>query len=143
VSVRLGEDVPPPSQPLEASIDRVWAALPAVYAQMGIKVTYRDSTAYALGNRRFTDRQAAGRAVADLVRCGHQGAGPSAVSGHRITLSIVTSLRAEARDRTTLVTAIRGTAEPVEGTSTSRVRCVSNGDLESRVYQLVAARIKT
>ncbi len=142
VSIRLGDEGPAPSGTLEAPIERVWAALPVAYQTLGIAAPVRDSLARSFGNRRFTERRAAGKATADLVHCGNEGAGPSAIAGHRIQLSILTRLRAETGTRTVLTTEISGVAESVEGTSTGRVRCVSRGELEHRIYQLVAAQLK-
>lgn len=143
LSIRLGGEVAQPSGTLDAPIERVWEALPVVYQTLGIAAQVRDSTGrHVFGTRRFTERRAAGKATADLVRCGNQGAGPSAVAGYRIQLTILTTLRSEAAGRTTLITEITGVGESVEGTSTGRVRCVSTGELERRVFQLVAAQLK-
>lgn len=142
VTIRLGEDVAPPSGTLAAPVERVWAALPVAYRTLGIGAQIQDSVRRAFGTHRFTERRVAGKATADVVRCGNQGAGPSAVAGYRIQLSIVSTLRIEAVDRTALTTEITGVAQSVDGTSTGRVRCVSTGELEHRIYQLVAAQLK-
>lgn len=140
LSIRLGGEVAEP-RTLDATLDRVWEALPVAYQTLGIAAQVRDSTGRVFGTRRFTERRAAGKATADLVRCGNQGAGPSAVAGYRIQLTILTTLRSEAAGRTTLITEITGVGESVEGTSTGRVRCVSTGELEHRIYQVVAAQL--
>lgn len=141
-TILLGREGATPTGILPAPIDRVWDALPVAYQTLDIPVQVREPGERALGTRRFTGRRLGGRATEDLVRCGNQGAGPSAVGRYRILLSIVTTLRAESPDRTALTTEVEGVAEPIEGTSRSRVRCVSTGEVEQWVYRLVEAQLK-
>lgn len=141
-TILLGREGATPTGSLPAPIGRVWDALPVAYQSLGIPLQVHEPGEHAFGTRRFAGRRLGGRATEELVRCGNQGAGPSAVGRYRIQLSIITTLRAESPDRTALTTEVEGVAEPVEGTSRSRVRCVSTGDLEQWIYRLVAAQLQ-
>lgn len=137
--IRVG-GISPSSVTLPVPPERVWPALAEAYGVLGIRTDIRDSVRRVLGTRRFTQSRLGNKDVKDLIRCGNQGAGPSAASAHRVQLSIVSSLVASGGG-TVLMTEVSGVAEPVEGTSTSSVRCVSKGDIEQRIHGLVAARV--
>lgn len=141
VSVRLSEQAEAATVLLQASPEVVWVLLPEVYESLGIAAEIHDAEARAYGTRRFAQNRLGGKRTAEFVRCGHQGAGPSAASNYRVRLSIVSTLGSAPGVGTRLVTEVSGSATPVEGTSTAAVRCVSTGELEQRINALVAERL--
>lgn len=142
VMVRINNDESGMTRTLDAAPERVWAVLPAVYGELGIPVEVSDANARAFGNRRVTVQRIGGERTSSWVRCGNEGAGPSAMSGYRVQLSILTSLQPAGAGKTTLTTQIGGHGTTIEGTSTSRVLCATTGRLEQRIAQMIAARLE-
>jgi len=141
--VRLDPEMAGITVPLDASPDRVWTVLLEVYQALGVPAEINDATTWSYGTRRFSQSRLAGRRVAEFVRCGHEGAGASAMSAHRIRLSIVSSLKPARGGKTVLQTEVGGSATSIEGTSTAPVRCVSEGQLEQQIHAQVIQRLGT
>lgn len=139
--VRLDTEPVGATAQLDAPPARVWALMPEVYEALGIPAEINDAGARSYGTRRFSQSRVAGKRVAELVRCGHEGAGASAMSAHQIRLSIISSLQPAPDGRTALRTEVAGSAAPVEGTSTRPVRCVSLGEIERRIQTLLVERL--
>jgi hypothetical protein len=125
----------------QAPLDTVWSRLPAAYETLGIRAEVLDPRAWTFGTQRFTGRNLAGKRTIDLVYCGHEGAGPSAVRATLVRLSVVSVLKRLASGDTELTTEVTGTSTPMDGTSTAATRCVSNGELEQRIADAVRARL--
>lgn len=140
VAIRLSESHEPATVTLDAPLERVWSIVPEVYQALGIPAEINDPGARVYGTRSFAQSRLGGKRTADYVRCGNEGAGPSAVSGYRVRLSVVSSLRSAPGGKTVLATEVNGSATPVEGTSTAAVRCASTGALEQRIHSLVSER---
>lgn len=141
--VRLNEESGGTTAIVAASPDRVWALLPEVYQELEIAGDVLDASTRTFGIRSYTQSRLAGKRTAELVRCGNQGAGPSASGAYRTRLSITTTVQPEAADRTRLTTEVSGSATSVEGTSTGAVRCVSTGELEQRIRKLLLQRLSS
>lgn len=141
VTVRLSENAGVAPLRLDAPLERVWEALPAVYETLGIPVEVNDASTRTYGTRRYTYGRLGGKRTMDYVRCGHQGAGPSAVSSYRVRVTIVSSVGPAPDEKSVLATEVTGVAMPVDGTSTGAVRCVTTGDLERRIHSLVAEQL--
>ena len=135
--IRLNNDSKSVSVTLDAPPDKVWKVLPAVYGRLGISTEISDAFARMTGTTTFTQSRLAGKRTLDWIRCGNQGAGPSAGGMYRIRLSISSTARAGQDGKTDLVTDVSGTATRMEGTSTGAVACVSTGELEQRIVQVV------
>lgn len=137
-SIRLAPEQLMVETEIRAGVDRAWLVVPRVYAALGIGGEVLDSRALVYGARRFTKSRVGRTPVSDYVRCAFLGAGPSAAGGYRTQLSIVTRIEGSSSEWTTVSSQISGTATAVEGTSTDAVRCVSNGNLERLIAQMVA-----
>lgn len=138
VSIRIAADQLVVETDVNADLERAWLVLPAVYSALGIDGQVLDSKARVYGTRRFTKSRVGNTRVSSYVRCAFQGAGPSAASGFRTQLSIMTRLESSTAEWTTVSSQISGTATSVEGTSTDAVRCVSNGNLERLIARMLA-----
>jgi hypothetical protein len=141
LEIRTGDPSRAVSSVIAAPVDSVWAHLPGVYAKMGIEAEVNDAARRRYGTMRFARRGLMGRPTGDWVRCGHQGAGPSAVSGRRIRLRILTSVKPEGAERARAETEVEGDATTIEGASTAPVRCVSTGEIERRLRDELARRL--
>jgi len=139
--IRLSDE-PVATTVIEAPIERVWALLPGVYETIGVPGEIDDAATRAYGTRRFTSNRLDKNRTDSFVRCGNEGAGPSAGGAYRMRLAIVSTLRSAPEDRTLVSTELTGSAVAAEGTSTGVVRCVSNGGLELRIRALLVERLK-
>ena len=139
--IRLSDE-PSAATVIEAPLDRVWALLPGVYETIGVAGDIDDAAARVYGTRRFTSNRLDKNRTDAFVRCGNEGAGPSAGGAYRMRLAIVSTLRSAAEGRTLISTEVTGSAVAAEGTSTGVLRCVSNGGLEQRIRKLLIERLK-
>jgi hypothetical protein len=116
----------------KASVDKVWAVLPAVLADAGIPVGLSDPTTKTIGNRLLRVRHSLGkRRLSAIIDCGQSAVGASADS-YDVILSVVTTLFAASDQTTELRTLVTGTASQ-PGNSGVSTRCTSTRVLESRI----------
>lgn len=139
-SFRINSQVTAIEHPLGAPADSVWAALPEVLREMGIAPQMNAAGDRTIGNQRITARRVAGDRTDNYVRCGNQGAGPSAMAAMRVRLSLLTTVRPESDTRSRLFTEVTGTATPVEGSGGTTL-CASTGALEKKLAEALAARV--
>ncbi|HEY0024152.1 MAG TPA: hypothetical protein VGB24_14650 [Longimicrobium sp.] len=142
IRIQLSAADPGTPVSLNGSRDDAWAALPQVYASLGLHADLVDPATHRYGAQRVTQVRIGERRTRDLVRCGNDGAGPSSASGHRIQLSIVSRLTASAGGKSDVTTEVAGWATSVEGGSTGAVRCVSTGELEQQIATRLAAALR-
>lgn len=138
VSIRIAADQLVVESEVRAPVERTWSILPRVYAALGIDGQILDSEARVYGNRRFTRSRVGKARAGNYVRCAFEGTGPSAASGYRTLLSIVTRVESSGPEWTTVSSQVSGSATSMEGTSTEAVRCVSNGELERLIAKMLA-----
>lgn len=138
--VRLSVDPQRFRVTVDAGADRVWSVLPEVYRSLGIPAEVSDPASRVYGSRRVTVNQIGGKRTSSWVRCGHEGSGASAMSAYRYRLTVLSTVSPTPDGRAVVDTEVSGAATPVEGTSSGAVHCVSNGGLEQRLGELVAAR---
>lgn len=129
----------PATSTVEADAERVLALLPQVFDALGVEIDVNDPDARAVGVLKFTKRRIAGEPTERLVRCGNDGAGPSAMSVYRIQLSVLTRVQPMAGGMTAVQTEVRGDAMPVDGSSSARTLCVSNGRIEQMILERLRA----
>lgn len=141
ISFRLRNDDPGAAHHVGARADRVRALLPEVFLELGVPDAGMDREGLVFGSRRITTSRLGGERLTSWVRCGNEGgAGPSAASSYRPTLSLLVTLRPDG-ERTWVTTQVGGSATSVGGTGSDAVMCVSTGRLEKRVEELLAARL--
>jgi hypothetical protein len=141
ITFRLQEDTRGVERVVAAPVDRVRAALPEAYAALGITGAGTDPANGVFGSPKVTAARLDGERTSVYVRCGNDGAGPSAGMGYRIQLSVLTSL-AEEGGRTRVTTRVGGFGSPVGGSGSGAVLCVSNGRLEARLAELLTERLR-
>lgn len=141
IDIRLRNDDQGISSSVDASPERVWAALPEVYRELGIPEGTIDPVERVYGNRRVTLPRIGGERTSQLVRCGSASmAGPMSGSQYRTRLSVLTWVQEEG-GKTSVTTQVGASARRLEGTSTEEVACASTGRLEARIAELLAARL--
>lgn len=141
LNIRLGNEVSRAETEVRATAERVWAVLPEVYRELGIPAEVSDSTTGTYGSRHVTVNRIGGRRTSSWLRCGNDGAGASAMSAFRYRLTVLSTVRPGPGARSLVTTEVSGTGTTVEGTSTGPVRCVSTGDLEQRMAEMISAKV--
>ncbi|HUQ18590.1 MAG TPA: hypothetical protein VM099_03160 [Gemmatimonadaceae bacterium] len=144
VNVRLSEENQAMSAVINASPQKVWELMPAVFEKLEISgAQVLDTNHQIYGTRDFRLNRLDGTRTGEFVRCGEEGAGQELGNMMRRKLSITTTVHGDANGKTTIATEISGYATPVEGTSTGAIRCASNGKLEKRIRLLVSDMIES
>jgi hypothetical protein len=125
------------SEAVAAPAARVWALLPAVYAEMEIPVASMDAEAMVIGSGSQRLRRVGGKQVASWFRC--SGAYENLAMSGDVYVTV----------RTQLFTVGGGTEARTEvsawaqSRSGSRVNCGSNGTLEQAVGAKIRERAAT
>ncbi|HET6229896.1 MAG TPA: hypothetical protein VFE05_07505 [Longimicrobiaceae bacterium] len=139
--ITLAPDISMASAVSDLPPAQLWAALPAVYTQLGIEPNVNDPGTRTVGNLRFTPhRQYNGQPLSKYVNCGISNTtGAPLADTYLVRMSLRTTVEAQGTG-SRLNTTMEATARNVEGTSTSNVRCQSTGLLEQRIATVVGAR---
>jgi hypothetical protein len=123
------------------SIDRVWAALPAVYDSLQIPVTDRDEGEHRIGNQGLRARgRLGGVPLTRYFNCGNSQGGPNAET-YQLHISVLTFAKAQGSATTVMATTLQATARPVT-LSGEAVQCSSTGALENRILAMVRERAR-
>ncbi|HZD04760.1 MAG TPA: hypothetical protein VE173_07575 [Longimicrobiales bacterium] len=133
VDLHLSEDGTVAERTLAISPDTVWRLLPEAYDSLGLGGGVLDARTRSWGNPRVAARTVAGSRTDSFFRCANQGTGASRVGRFRVEFSVATTVSETEDGRALLNTAIVATGTPWEGTSTSRMVCISNGLLERAI----------
>lgn len=123
---------------LDIPLADVWRHLPGAYETVGIALTHRDASAGVLGNEGFRARRRLKDTRLSLfVDCGNTQGVPSADT-YEVHFSVLTEVRKDGDDKTLVVTNVDATAKPVNFAG-DPVRCLSKGELENRILNVVRA----
>lgn len=129
-------------QALPASLDAVWAALPAAYGDLHIPIDGIDPSSHMIGSGNITAQGSfAGTHLSRLLDCGVGAVGTQNADRFEVHLNVRTQLTANASGGTLVQTLIEATARDA-GTSTSAVRCSTTGTLERRIAEVLAKETK-
>lgn len=121
--------------------DEAWAVLPGVYSELMIPVSVNDTRTKTIGNTGWKTRRSIGRVPAQrYLDCGSSGTLENAET-YQLNLSIVTSVLPNPNGGAVISTAITGTGKNPITSSSAEVRCVSKGDLELRIRDMVQKAI--
>ncbi len=121
--------------------DQAWAVLPAVYQQLGIPAEVSDPRGKTMGVANWRVRRLIGKTRAtQYVDCGSSGTLQNAET-YQLTLSILSSVRANPKGGAIVSTTVTGSARNPITSSNADVRCVSTGDLELKIRELVETAI--
>ncbi|HEX6066398.1 MAG TPA: hypothetical protein VFZ04_19330, partial [Longimicrobiales bacterium] len=76
-----------------------------------------------------------------FVRCANEASGMGSTMRYRIQMAIRTAVTDGPDGSSKLNTSITAQASPIDGSSSSRLDCVSNGKLEREVRRAVIAKL--
>jgi hypothetical protein len=126
---------------VDGTRERVFAAVLAVYADLKIPVTLRDSVGGLVGNTRLIQTGRLGKErLSRYLECGAGMTGPNADT-FRVQIAIATMIQTVSATRTQIKTALAAGARNLEGNSSDAVRCGTTGELEIRIAALVSSRL--
>jgi hypothetical protein len=124
---------------LPQSPAQVWAALPGVFATLGIDVTTHDVSAGTMGNTAYSARRIEGRRMSHYLDCGIGATVPIA-DEYEVTLGVLVRLNKGEDGQTVLTTSLDAFAKN-RAVSGNAVHCQSYGTLERRIASLVSEKI--
>jgi hypothetical protein len=126
---------------LLATPEEIWAELPAVYDEIGLRradLAVFEPAARRIGVREHRIRRLGGQRPSRFLRCGDTFGAPKADNG-QLRISVTSTTQAD-DDGAILSTTVTGwTRDP--GTSTGPLRCTSNGALEREIIHRVQLRL--
>ncbi len=125
---------------LSAPVARVWAALPAVFAELGLEINFRDLSPKRTGTCYQQVHGRLGREMlSTYVDCGDSRSVPNA-DRFEIALTVLTTVVPASDQTTRIYTFVLGAGN--DGTSsTGRVWCYSRGAIETRIRKLLEERL--
>ena len=125
---------------LNAPPDEVWAAMPAVYEELGIEINLRDPTARVVGNNNFRPRRIDGARNSRYLDCGYGSTAVPHADGYDVTASLIATVRSGDESGTLLETLFTGSARARE-VSGGNVSCSSKGTLERRMVEILSSLV--
>ena len=134
--------VPPNAKAvIPAPPGRVFEALKAVYAELGVPAGVSDAAAGRVGNGDFwKSRRLGNEAISTYLNCGDSFSGAIA-DNYRVYISLLSAVRANGSNASEIETAFTATAQNMEGTSGARVACGTSGRLEDRIRTGVLLKV--
>jgi hypothetical protein len=133
----------PTTHTLNASADRVWRVLPAMFDSIGVPVSTIDQAQKVIGNEGYKVRARLKNVnLSRYVDCGQTQIGPNADS-YEVWLVLLVQVRPVAGSTTTssLTTTFQASARPVTF-SQGYSNCTTNATLEKRILDVVNAQLK-
>ncbi len=120
---------------------QVWSVLPAVYEELGIPLTVKNDAQRVIGNEGWRTRRQIGRVpMQRYLDCGRSGTIENA-ENYQVNISIITTVSANPGGGSVVGTILTATGRNPVTSSTQEVRCVSQGDLEIRIRDMVQAKV--
>ncbi len=127
--------------PVDHAPDRVWALIPTIFQQLGLGGGVLDETRRIYGNNRVSANRIAGQSPQAFVRCANEASGMGSTMRYRIQMAIRTAVTDGPDGGSKLNTSVTAQASPVDGSSASKLDCVSNGKLEREIRRAVIAKL--
>jgi hypothetical protein len=128
---------------VDAPVERVWEALPAVYGALGIPVGTSVPATRTFGNSSLeVNRRMAERPVSTWLNCGEGPFGAPLADSYRVKATVVTTLAPGADGRTQLQTLVSGTATN-RAASGAPVNCGTTGALETQIAERLEQAVGT
>jgi hypothetical protein len=124
---------------LDAPVDRVWSALNAVHAILGIPTTTVDTRTRSIGNTNLNiSRTFAGEPVSNILTCGLTGG--VAANNYRIQMSLLTTLTTVSGGGTRVRTVVDASGRDPFAAN-APVQCASTYNFERRIARLVSEQL--
>jgi hypothetical protein len=123
--------------PLLVNVDKAWAAIPAVFGELGIEPGVVDSKQHVFGNAGENFRNVLGRQrLSKYFECGAT-AGMSNADTYDVLVRVISQIVPTDVGLATLRTQVEATAHAV-AVSGQVVRCASTGALEARIAHMLS-----
>jgi hypothetical protein len=120
---------------------RVWAALPAAYDSVGLKLTTVEPSSHTIGNEGVTLRRTLGKTpLSKYLDCGRTQIDQNADT-YNVNLALLTRVTADASGGTKISTTLTAAAKPI-AFSGDFVRCKSLGTLETHLHDVLNAELE-
>jgi hypothetical protein len=131
------------SRVIKAPVDKVWAMLPSVFAELGLPVNLFVDKTHQIGARSARFRGRVGKTrLSQYVSCGADITGEDKANTYEVTLDVMSAIGPLAEGQTNLLTMVTASGRPL-ATSGEAVRCTSTGAIERSLAQLVTLRTAT
>jgi hypothetical protein len=122
---------------LLVGVDKAWAAVPAVYGEIGIEPTLVDSKQHVFGNAGANYRRKLGaQRMSHYFDCGST-AGISNADDYDLLIRVITQIIPSGDGLSAVRTQVEATGHAT-ATSGQVVRCSSTGALEERIAHMVS-----
>ena len=126
---------------INAPVDKVWPAVVATYAEMGIEANYADQPHGRYGVRNYNfPRNLNGTRVGTFFSCGNSLMG-AVVDAGTVNSEIVTTVTASPEGKTNAVIFVSGWVRRNEGNASNPIACSSTGRLEEMIRMSVEKKI--
>lgn len=123
------------------TVAQVWSVLPQVYEELGIPLSVKNDQQRVIGNEGWRTRRSIGRVpMQRYLNCGRSGTIENAET-YNINMSIVTTVTANPSGGSVVGTLISATGRNPITSSSQEVTCMSQGDLEIRIRDMVQAKV--
>ena len=125
---------------LPASPAAAWAALPGIYRELGVPLSFLDEERRALGNDGWSvPRRLAGEPPSHWIDCGRGITATANADVYDVIMTIRSGVQGTGSG-SVVETALTGSASPRD-VSGGVVTCSSRGTLEKRIGELLLARV--
>jgi hypothetical protein len=140
IHVATSNEVRVISQTVDAPVDRVWAALPAVFQELGLDGDPDASTRSVAGtatiNRRFQGQQAT-----RLFDCGMGQFGTQIAASYTIRVAVATTVNPSSEGGSRLDTMVEANARSSDGANSVAANCRTQGQLEAMIVERVRQKV--
>jgi hypothetical protein len=127
--------------PIPVAPSRAFAAVKAVYEELGVPLATNDPATGRIGNTNFFKTHKFGtEAISTYLNCGNSITG-SAADTYRVYISLVSMVLPDGKGASELETSFTAQAQNMEGTAGDRIACGTTGRLEERIRKAVLQKV--
>ena len=121
-------------------VERVWDVLKTAFDSLAIPVSSIDPATHTMGNASLRVRRRLGDvSVSKYINCGNTQSA-NAADGYEVVLTVAARLQPTVDGMSQLTTSVEAQGRPMT-LSSEYTRCTSTGAIETRLAQLVTARL--
>lgn len=140
INVAMTSEVRVVTQTVDAPVDRVWAVLPAVYAELGLEGGADAARRTMSGTGNFS-RRFQGQAAARLFDCGQGQFGTPLANTSNIRFAISTTVNPADNGGSRLDSQVEAHARSTDGANSLAAQCRTEGQLEAMIVERVRAKL--